>query len=233
MLRWLLRIACALLLAAALWETVAAVENTPPSAASGASASASSASASSASAQQGDTDIQGPLGPLKLPGYLSKAFRAHRWFRRLVAAAIAIGFAGIGFHYLLRKRRKAALIERASAMPPVRALADEAEHLSDAEFYARLLRVLREALTPETPRPAAVMTPRELADLELYAVIEAEQAAGGLHDRWRALCLRAERAEYGRARIRGHQRREDLQLVMDLIEKADQRRAAREQRREL
>ncbi len=223
MVRSLLLIACASLLAAALAGAAAAAEGSAPA----------TASAAATAPQPAQTDIQGPLGPLKLPSYLSTAFLKHRWLRRLVAAVIAVGFAGIGFHYLLRKRREAALIARASAMPPVRALADEAEHLSDAEFYARLLRVLREALTPETPRPAAVMTPRELADLELYAIIEAEQAAGGLHDRWRALCARAERAEYGRARIRGHQRRDDLQLVMDLIGKADLRRAAREQRREL
>jgi hypothetical protein len=77
------------------------------------------------------------------------------------------------------------------------------------------------------------MTPRELADVELLALVEAEEAAAaGLHERWRGLCARAERAEYGRARIKGHQRREDLQLVVDLIEKADRRRAAREDRGE-
>jgi hypothetical protein len=172
------------------------------------------------------SDIRGPLGPLQLPDYLSRAFLKHRWLRRIVAGVLAVGFVFMAFHYLLRKRRRAVFMERVSAVPSVHALAAEANKLSDAEFYARLLRVLREALTPQTPRPAAAMTPRELAEMELFALVEEEDAvAGGLHERWRGLCARAERAEYGRARFKGGQRREDLQLVMDLIEKADRRRA--------
>jgi hypothetical protein len=122
----------------------------------------------------------------------------------------------------------------AVSVPAVGELAQEADRLSDAEFYARLLRVLREALTTETSRPAAAMTPRELADVELLAIVEAaEGAEAGLHDRWRGLCQRAERAEYGRTRVRMRQRRGDLQFVVDLIEQAGRRRAAREASDEL
>jgi len=234
MARLLLPALFAIALVAALLGREAAVSAADGNIVLAAGADVPAAAGAAPASEPEQSDIRGPLGPLQLPEYLSRAFLKLRWLRRLVAGVLAVGFALMALHYLWRKRRRAIFMERAAAIPRVHTLAAEADQLSDAEFYARLLRVLRDALTPETPRPAAAMTPRELADVELLATVDnGEAVTGGLHDRWRALCARAERAEYGRARIRGHQRREDLQLVADLIEKADRRRAVREDQNEL
>jgi len=159
-------------------------------------------------------DILGPLGPLPLPAPEAGG-SAKPWTRRAVAVAVAAGLVGMaGYLYVRwRRRMEAAPVVRGPWAP---SLAEQVEGLDDGEFYARLLAAARRALAARVGKRVASLTPRELAEVEIPSCPAAGEG-GSAQERWRGLCLRAEAAEYGRARIEPAARQADLRLVLDLI----------------
>jgi len=172
--------------------------------------------------EQGQADIEGPMPPLDLPAAVpAKRHPAHR----VVAVAVAVGFALLVWHYL-RHRRRVVQRRRAQA-PALAAPAEDVLALPDGEFYARLIGMLRDALDAEAGSPVAAMTPRELACLDLGGVVgQAEGSAAAL----RELCARAERAEYARAEIEAGLREADLRFVREFADAVRRRSAGREVR---
>ncbi len=147
---------------------------------------------------QPEGDILGPIGPMPWPEAAPRPSA-----RRLLAGAIAVGFVGFGLYYVLRRRRR-----RARHLPARPELPPPGEELSDAEFYGRLLGAARAALAARQGPSSAhahALTPRELA----------EAVPGG--QQWRELCLRAEAAQYGAARIAPERRRADGELARRVI----------------
>lgn len=178
---------------------------------------------------QAGPDIEGPMEPLPLPE--SQPAKGHP-MRRVVAAAVAVGF-GLLVGYYVRRRQRRATQGRAGAGQVARlsaavTLSQDDLSLPDDQLYVRLLGALREALDGEAGGPAAAMTPRELSRMEPEAVMGVDQtSAADLRERLRAFCDRAERAEYARARIAAAQREADLRFVLDFGGKARRARKAR------
>jgi len=164
---------------------------------------------------QGDADIEGPLGPLPLPGEDADE-PAAVWTRRVVAAGVAVGLLAMACYLYVRRRRRP--VTDAVASPSQEpSLAEQVEGLDDGEFYARLLSEARGALAAGAGRRFTSLTPRELAVLELPPGLAVGAGAGPVQERWRQVCLRAEAAEYSHARVESATRKDDLRFVLDLI----------------
>ncbi len=146
-------------------------------------------------------DILGPLGPITAgsPGFAP----------RIGLIGLAMGGVLLGALYLLLRARN-------SPSPPQRpngpALPENLAGREAPEFYARLMQAVRQGLAEATDLPTRTMTPRELADA-------APRAFGGedAAERWRALCGRAERAEFAGAGVEEQQRTEDLDFAGALL----------------
>jgi hypothetical protein len=163
-------------------------------------------------------DIMGPLPPMELPALGPEV--APSAGRRAAVAGLAAGFVAVGFYYVVRRRARR---PGGPSLAAWRTLAGEGDSLSDGEFYERLLCLARRGLRSKAGAPGEALTARELA-ARAPAVLAGEGEAG----RWRALCRRAEGAEYARRSVDGERRRGDLEFVRDLLRRAQRRRAATE-----
>jgi hypothetical protein len=156
-------------------------------------------------------DIKGPLGPMRYPAWpdgRAAARAGRRVSRRAAAGVLAAGFAAVAFCFLLRRRRR---LSRQMEPAPI-VLRPDLEDLPAGEFYAELLRAVREGLALAQGRHALAMTPREMFGIPLPV----DAARGSARQRWRELCERAELAEYSGAEIPTKQRSEDLDFVEEL-----------------
>ncbi|MGD2175730.1 MAG: hypothetical protein PVJ27_10035 [Candidatus Brocadiaceae bacterium] len=153
-------------------------------------------------ATAGAADIKESLGPIDYRP-------SPRLFRRTVAGILAVGFVGVACYFLYRRRRR----QRAPGMVSVPELPDaELEGLGSGEFYARLLAAVRRMLDRKSGQPAHALTPRELAAPE--AGVAPDEPT---REQWRALCDRAERAQYAGAEVEASRRTEDVALVRNLL----------------
>lgn len=170
-----------------------------------------------------EADIRGPLGPMDFAAQREAGHAAaprQKALRRALAGALAVGFAVVAVGFLVHRRRRIGRGNGAAGPTAAGLLVEDADRLGAAEFYGRLLAIVRQSLTTRMDIAAGAMTPRELGRLELPAPGEAEEAdAGGLSrcERWRQLCARAELAEYAGTEIGPAQREEDLEFALRLV----------------
>jgi len=158
-----------------------------------------------ARAQAAAPDIMESLGPMRpdQPGWT---------VRRMVAVWLAVGFVIVAFYFLYRRRRRRHTpAQQAAPMRPVH-LPDRPDGTEAGEFYHRLLGGLRGALDG---READSYTPRELAEATLEHLPDREH--DGRRERVSAMVRRAEEAAYGGADVELSDRRQDLELVTDLV----------------
>jgi len=151
------------------------------------------------------TDIKGPVGLLEYPEEPPTP-----WKRRALGGSLATGFAAMGLALLRRRRRRIAERRRNTGVGELRALEKGLDDLPAGDFYERLLAIVRRSLDHLPGRRAVALTPRQLAESD-FGAGESEAES------WRDLCVRAERAEYGRADFEGERRRNDLQLVREML----------------
>lgn len=143
----------------------------------------------------------GPIGPVDPRPQV-------RPLRRALAVALAAGFAGVGFYYLRRWRRR-----RHIADAPVTGRLETLPNLStdsDEDFYAALFGTARRAIADCSDCPPAQLTLRRLAELR-PGDLDADA------ERWRDLCRRAESVLYAGCHVSADERAADLALLQRVL----------------
>lgn len=160
-----------------------------------------------AGAESAAVDIMESLGPIRpqQSGWTT---------RRTIAVGLAVGFVIVAFYFLYRGRRRRHRVKRQPAPRPDAALPTRPEDGEAPQFYRRLVGGLRAALNGGE---AHSYTARELADALTAQLPDSE--ADGIREKVETMVRRTEEAAYGGVDVDVSDRRADLELARDLLER--------------
>lgn len=160
-----------------------------------------------AGTQSAAVDIMESLGPIR--------HEQGGWTtRRTIAVGLAVGFVIVAFYFLYRRRRRRHQTNSEPAPAPDAGLPARPEDGGAQEFYQSLLGGLRAALNGGE---AHSYTVRELADAVTAHLPNNEE--DGIREKVRAMVRRTEEAAYGGIDVDVSDRRADLELARDLLER--------------
>jgi flagellar biosynthesis/type III secretory pathway M-ring protein FliF/YscJ len=160
-----------------------------------------------ARAQSAAVDIMESLGPIRpeQSGWTT---------RRTIAVGLAVGFVIVAFYFLYRRRRRRRRPKGEPEPAPDAGRPARPEDGEAPEFYRRLVGGLRAALNGGE---AHSYTARELADAVTAQLPDSE--ADGIREKVETMVRRTEEAAYGGIDVDVSDRRADLELARDLVER--------------